>query len=573
MKKNFFAFYLIVISITGLAQDIDEDFLNTLPEDVRNNVIESNQGKIDTEKPIYRKASTFVDKDIIDKRLFGSNFFDVAQSSFMPTNEPNLDSSYILDYGDVLEVQLIGQINTIEEYSLARDGSINIPKIGQVFLSGLSLENAISLIQGKVNNAFIGTDAFISLKNVRDINILITGNAYNPGVYTINGNANMLHALSMAGGVGQNGSYREIQLIRNGVVIDNLDLYDMLIFGEYNFNTGLRSGDIILVKPILKTVAIESGVLRKAIYEIKENESFDDLLSFANGFSNNANRDEILIKRTFNGTNLVINANQNDIKSFDFFNNDSIFIKEYKINNIVIEGAVKNPGNYKVSLGTTLSEMIETAGGFESTAYPFGGYLENKKALEVNTNAKDKLYEVFLNNLILNGISPSDVNIQPLLQQLKNSPATGRIIAEFDTAILRDDKSKDTILEDGDKIIIPYKTQQIFIHGEISNPGAIRYAPGKTIDYYIDKSGGVLKSADRKNIFIIHPNGETENIKNDTRLSFVLDNNKQLIYPGSIIFIPRKTRISTSLDVASIWAPIISNFALSITSLSVLNKN
>ena len=77
-----------------------------------------------------------------------------------------------------------------------------------------------------------------------------------------------------------------------------------------------------------------------------------------------------------------------------------------------------------------------------------------------------------------------------------------------------------------------------------------------------------------KNTFVVHPNGETENLSANSRLSFIFeDSNKQLIYPGSIIYIPKTTDYATSLQLASIWAPIISSVALSLTSLSVLNNS
>ena len=95
----------------------------------------------------------------------------------------------------------------------------------------------------------------------------------------------MLHAISMAGGINDIGSYRNINLIRSGKVIDTLDIYEVLVFGKYNFSKGLRSGDSIVVGPREKIVSIESGVMRPASFEIKSNETFDDLLKFANGFS------------------------------------------------------------------------------------------------------------------------------------------------------------------------------------------------------------------------------------------------------------------------------------------------
>jgi protein involved in polysaccharide export with SLBB domain len=576
--KKIFLLACLVVSATIYSQELDEDYLQSLPEGVREDVLNKIEAKDDLDKPVYRRASTFIDKgEGVNKSLFGSDFFDVMQTSFMPINEPNLDSSYVLDFGDVLEIQLIGQKDQIDNYSINRDGSINLPDIGRINLSGLSLNDASNLIKAKVSSAFIGTEAYVSLKNIRDINVLIVGNAYNPGIYTLNGNSNMLHAISMAGGINDIGSYRDINLIRSGKVIDTLDIYEVLVFGKYNFSSGLRSGDSIVVGPIGKRVSIESGVMRLATYEIKSNETFDDLLKFANGFSKDINLDQLVVKRVSGGKSEIINLTLDEMQSFEFLNNDSIFIQEYKIDTVSILGSVNNPGTYKFSKGTTLSEAIKKSGGYDSSAYLFGGYLENQKALEINEISKDRLYDTFLTNLIMNSGATSsiqDSGVMEILIQIKNSKSTGRVIAEFDLDIISSDPSKDTILEDGDKIFIPQLTQQVFIQGEVSNSGAIRYASGQDIDYYINKSGGALLTADLDNIFIVHPNGETENFVNKSRLSFIVeDSNKELIYPGSIIYIPQKTNFANSLQTASIWAPIISSIALSLTSLSVLNNS
>ena len=577
MKKIFLLAFLVV-SATINSQEFDDAYLQSLPESVRVDVLNKIEAKEDLDKPVYRRASSFVDKKNVETNpFFGSNFFDVMQTSFMPINEPNLDSSYILDFGDVLEVQLIGQKDQIDSYSINRDGSINLLDIGKLNLSGLSLNDASNLIKAKVNSAFIGTEAYVSLKNIRDINVLIVGNAYNPGIYTLNGNSNMLHAISMAGGINDIGSYRNINLIRSGKVVDTLDIYEVLVYGNYNFSSGLRSGDSIVVGPREKIVSIESGVMRPSIFEIKNNETFDDLLKFANGFNKDINLDEIIVKRVSGGKSDIISLTLDEIQSFEFINNDAIFIQEFKVDTVLIEGSVNNPGTYKFTRGTTLSEAIQKAGGYDSSAYPFGGYLENKKALKINKISRDRLYDKFITNLIMNpspSTSTQDSKVMELLVQIKNSEPTGRVIAEFDLDIISSDSSKDTILEDGDRIYIPQLTQQVYIQGEVSNTGAIRYTPGQDIDYYINKSGGALLSADLNNIFVIHPNGETVSFANKSRLSFIVeDDNMKLIYPGSIIYIPQKTNFANSLQVASIWAPIVSSIALSLTSLSVLNNS
>ena len=212
--KQILSILLLLIPITLLSQEIDEEYLDSLPEGVKEDVIERMEAEEEIAKPVYRRASTMIDKeeeeeeDMKKREVFGYEFFDTMQSSFMPTNEPNLDGSYILDFGDVVEIQLVGQKDLIDSYPIKRDGSINIPDIGRVVLAGLPLKDASSLINNKANETYIGTKAFVSLKNIRDIQVIITGNAYNPGIYTLNGNSNILHAVTMAGGIDEKGSFR-----------------------------------------------------------------------------------------------------------------------------------------------------------------------------------------------------------------------------------------------------------------------------------------------------------------------------------------------------------------------------
>tara|TARA_B100000768_G_scaffold180849_1_gene201913 strand:+ start:386 stop:2128 length:1743 start_codon:yes stop_codon:yes gene_type:complete len=580
MKKVFLsAFILFPLFLSS--QAIDQEYLDSLPEEVRKDVMSNIDAKNATEDPVYRKASTMIDKEIDLNNFsklpkFGDSFFDTMQSSFMPINEPNFDGSYVLDTGDVLEIQLIGQEDSIESYAIKRDGSISMPDIGSIKLSGLSLNNASSLLKAKVKTFYIGTEVFISLINIRDIRVLISGNAFNPGIYTLNGNSNILHALTMAGGIDKLGSYRNIELIRNNEVVDNLDLYDVIIFGKASFSKRLQSGDSILVKPAIRSVSIISGVRRPGIYELKKEETFRDLINFANGINPNADLKNINLFTLKSGKINQIAIDFSLLESYKPSDSDKLVIREYKFNTVSIRGAVKNPGEYTLSQGAFLSELINRAGGYEDTAYQFGGYLSNQRSMEINSQAKDKLYNKFLNSLIQNSSNNSENNNLPLvLQQIKDAPSSGRVIAEFDLDLIKANSNLDTILEDGDELLIPYISQQVYVYGEVSNQGAIRYLPGKPYTYYLKDSGGSLNSADLDNIFIVNPNGKTVNISsNNKKLSFLSSNNPDtLIFPGSIIYVPKDTNMNNSLAVASIWAPLVSSLALSLTSLSVLSND
>ena len=185
---------IISFSISAQVNELDSDYFESLPDEMKSDVLDTMQAKKELEKPIYRKASTAVDKkdkeDLSDESkeddrlyVFGKTFFDTIQSTFMPLNEPNFDGSYVLDYGDVLEIQIAEQRINSDKYEIKRDGSIQLKEIGKISIAGLSLEEAGELIKSRVKDVFPGTEAFISLINVRDIQVVVTGNAFNPGIY------------------------------------------------------------------------------------------------------------------------------------------------------------------------------------------------------------------------------------------------------------------------------------------------------------------------------------------------------------------------------------------------------
>ena len=133
------------------------------------------------------------------------------QSSFMPLNEPNFGSNYIVDYGDFFHIETYGSSRS-EKYKVevARDGSIVLKDIGKIIVSGLNFEQVTDLIKSKYENSSVGIGVIVNLAEIRDINVLITGGVEFPGIYTLSGNSNILQALNIAGGVIENGSLRDI---------------------------------------------------------------------------------------------------------------------------------------------------------------------------------------------------------------------------------------------------------------------------------------------------------------------------------------------------------------------------
>ena len=551
MKKNkTLIIYLSVILFAPLSltqsEEYDESFLESLPEEVREDLLERKKSREDSEEPQYRRPSSFINKpeDIEDSDRFGIKIFSMMQTTLMPLNEPNFDGSYTLDYGDVLEVQLVGQRSSVENLPVKRDGSISLPEIGKIFVSGLPLEEASEIIKSKVNTAFIGVNAYISLVNVRDIQIIVAGNVFNPGPYTLNGNSNLFHALSMSGGPSEIGSFRSIDLIRNGQVIESMDLYETFIYGTSSFGSRLRSGDVVFVRPVSNLVRISGGVRRSGTYELKPTENLDVALQFANGITNKADLSQIKLFR-LSGASVAQIAIENiaELSEMNSNDNDKIIIREFPFREVEITGAVENPGKYIVNQGDGILEIVEQAGGYTETAYPFGGVLENLNTEKINEMAISELYTAFLNSISSNYSGTQDGTLSgviDIMKELKETPVSGRVSAEFDLDKLRANSDLDIKLQDGDKITIPEMLDHVYIYGEVSSQGTVKFQQDKGYQHYIDLKGGFAQNADDKAVFILQPNGETIRVNNARNLFMTQGKNQIDIYPGSVIFVPRK---------------------------------
>ena len=604
MKKIIYLF-LLIPSFT-FAQQLDESFLDSLPEDIREDLLDKSLEDTEAITENYRSSlysskleqaeelinlKTRLEADLqelerrlatedelsvsYDLKLFGSDFFRTFQTSFMPINEPNPDSSYTLDTGDILNVQLIGQLDFIDSFPVNRNGSINIPEIGMLNVAGLTLDEAASLIKSRVNSVLIGTDSYVNLDQIRDVNILVSGNAKNPGIYTLTGNSNILHALTSAGGINDFGSYREINLVRGGEVVETLDIYDLLINGNYDLKKRLRSGDVVFVQPRKKVISIDGAVKRPAKYELLEEEFLNSAIKFSNGLKQTADLQNISLERILDGTlkSLPI-QNVSQFNSIKAIEGDLIYVREFSYRTATISGAVLKPGKYTMAAGESIDDLILKAGGYTENAYPFGAVYENKDAKLINKKAKELLYDEFLDNII--AISQLNIgqnfDLSPILtltEEIKNSKPSGRIVVD----LLSEDIDSSIKIREGDSLIVPEKTNSVFVFGEVSSEGAVGFVANKGVDYFVEKSGGYKRFADNESIYILHPNGETQRYAKSRNL-FSNQPRSLEMYPGSVIFVPRKIDNSATRRLATqAYVSILGNIGIALASLSALDDD
>jgi polysaccharide export outer membrane protein len=217
-------------------------------------------------------------------RQFGYEFFGRG-APVIVRQSGALQDTYILGAGDEIVLTLRGQQNASFRTRVDRDGRVVFPSLPPVSASGRSFGAFRSDVEAAARRAMPGTDALVSVGEVRQISVRVAGEVNGPGVFSATGLSTAMDALSLAGGIKNTGSLRDIQIVRGGRII-HLDLYALLTGRANGADVTLTEGDRIIVPLQTSAVGVVGQVKRSAIYELPPGQNatpISDLLALAGG--------------------------------------------------------------------------------------------------------------------------------------------------------------------------------------------------------------------------------------------------------------------------------------------------
>ena len=598
-----FIFLFLVTPFTLNSQNLtnlSDEFLEGLPPSVREQI--EVQNEVDAEKELEDlfQSETSIEKNkVILQKLkdqlvalenrfdsqeddsggldrFGESFFTSIQSSFMPVNVPNISSDYLVDVGDGFNLLLTGKLADELELIVQRDGSILIPELGKIYIAGKSLKDAEDLVQSFIDSKTVGVDSYLTLVEMRDVQVLMIGGVEAVGIFTLPGGSNFLSALNAAGGISEAGSFRRIEHKRDGKVLKVYDLYDIFVDAKFEFSTTLRSGDIIFVQPKAFEVPVTGGIAYPAIFEIMDGETVNDVINFAGGFSEgHSGFDYVEIKRYDLDSQSEGTINLVNLMTVNLKPRDSIRVPSYKteilgINRIEITGFVNRPGIYYLNDRETLFDLINKAGGYKEGAYVYGAALFREDAVEKEKRFAQLNYSETINYIVSNiGRSNSNVGrevLDFLAEELRAKLYTGRIITDFSINKIQSPEH-DIVLLHNDRIIIPSLQKVVYMFGEFQLPTTLKYSNEMNLADYIKSAGG-LKDSAFKELVVIDPDGTANNYV-VSRFSLLPRNIP--IYPGTIVYAPKDVGKLDGIQYASTVSPILSSLALTIASLNSIS--
>ncbi|RIV22373.1 sugar transporter [Fibrisoma montanum] len=314
--------------------------------------------------------------------VFGASLFENANLSFEPNLRIATPRNYVVGPDDEITIDISGAASDNFRLKVSPEGAVKVPNVPPILVSGLTIEEAERRIIERLRKAGYqglgtpgsGTYANVTLTNIRSIRVTLVGEVVRPGTYTISSLGTAFNALYLAGGPNpETGSFRRISIIRGNRVVRTIDLYDFILRGDRKDNIRLQDDDVIRVADYNTRVEMAGEVRRPAIFEVLPGETLKDILTFAGGFSDEAYRAAITLRRNTPRERRIINVTEDQIATFvpepgDRYTIGKI-LNRYE-NRVQIVGAVMRPGDYALepTMGT-VRELIKRAEGLRNDAF------------------------------------------------------------------------------------------------------------------------------------------------------------------------------------------------------------
>lgn len=457
--------------------------------------------------------------------IFGEDLFynKNRRLSFEPNMNIATPKNYILGPGDMVYVDIYGQSEQYYEANINPDGFLILDNIGPISVSGKTIEEATGIIKNRLSAYYPGiggsspsTFIQITLGNVRTIQVHLVGELRLPGTFTLSAFSTVFNALYAAGGPNENGTMRNIKVIRNGKNITSVDIYDFLVNGKANLELQLQDQDVVLVEPFLARVGISGEVKRPKIFEVKEGDNFGDILRYAGGFTDEAFKERINVTRITGKERAVSDIYTDQFGFFLVKGGDEYFVGKVLnryTNRVQIKGAVFREGNYSLTEGLTLSQLIKNADGLRGDAY-----LERASILRSFEDLSTEILSVNLRD-VLNG-TVSDITL----------------------------KREDVV-----RISSIYDLQEevyVQINGEVKNPGTYPFSKNMTVEELIILSGGLREAANVRDVEIARRSNETASgtfsdlIQVSVEGGLTANNSSTFLEPYDMVLVRRKSNFS-----------------------------
>jgi polysaccharide export outer membrane protein len=513
---------------------------------------------------------------------FGESLILEGGRGFATPPTTTVPPDYRLNAGDQLIIGVTGSVETQLRLVINSEGKIFIPQVGDVDVAGLRYGDLQAAIARRIGEQYKDAHVSVVIGQLHGITVYVTGFAVSPGAYTISSLSTLVDAVLTAGGPSAAGSFRSIELRRNGQLVTSLDLYDLLIKGDKSHDKLLQNQDVINIMPVGPQLAITGSVNNQAIFEARPSDTIADVIAYAGGLDSLADRSRLVLASLADmdrAGSQQISFDQ--AKSFPAEGGDIIRVLslagverplERQAILATIDGEVDHPGRYYLPPGSTLGDLLARAGGYTGGAFVYGTDLNRQSVQRQQQASFDRVIDdlqlqaavaplTALNRGTPEQGAPRLQAMNAVIEQLRSRKPDGRLV--LDTPYGSNELPANLRLEDNDTVHIPPVPTTVGVFGAVFETGSFIYRPGETVKDFLHQAGGPQRYADRKEIFVVHANGAVASTREVKGLQ------DQPALPGDVIFVPVKSSIDTLERIREI-STVIYQLGVGIATIGIL---
>jgi len=289
-----------------------------------------------------------------------------------------IQDDYILGPGDEIVVSMRGQVNSEQRVAVDRDGNVVLARISPVAASGVSFGDFRTRLLAAIHNAYVATDAYVSIGRLRQISVMVAGEVGSPGVRTLTGLSTPIDAILVSGGIKKTGSLRNVKLIHQGRTV-SIDLYSFLTSGATPRQVTLGDGDRIVVPPLKRVVAAAGWFRRPGIYEIPDGAiSVRALGELAGGLEVRGRyRLAVMHIQADGQTQLApVTSQSNPVRDGEILL--ALPGADQVVDRATLAGGTALAGGYSIKNGARLSEILREPGALGNSPYTVFGIISRR---------------------------------------------------------------------------------------------------------------------------------------------------------------------------------------------------
>jgi protein involved in polysaccharide export with SLBB domain len=441
---------------------------------------------------------------------FGANLF---QGYFAGTFYEGINSDYVIMPGDRILIHIWGAQAYSDTLMVDQQGNIFLPEVGPVQVAGLKNGQLQGAVRSYIASVFrANMEVYVNLLTAQPVAVYVTGFVARPGRYAGGVNDSVLYFLDRAGGIiPDRGSYRNITIQRHNREIARVDLYSFILNGKIA-GGALQDGDVIVVGTKGDSVMAGGNIPQQASYEsLGKRFTGLELARFA---APQSSVSHVSVTGTRDTLPFHVYLTLDEFRKFFLAANDKVeFLADRPGRSIMVavSGATTGATRYPVTRSTGLRNLLAYVPVDGTLSNLSGIYVKRKSVVEQQRKAiADALRRLESSVLTATSANQEGAAIRVQEAQLVQNFAARVAQLEPDGVVVvtRNDVTSDILLEDGDEIVIPQRSDVVQVNGEVMSPKAVVHVPGQGVKKYVQDAGGFTDRADTRNILVVHPNGE-----------------------------------------------------------------